>query len=235
MSCWPSRGCWMPGMFAVGGDSHSSMGGAFGCFMAGFGAIEMTGVLVTGEIWIQVPETVRVNWSGRFRARGGGQGHRPVPVSPAGHGEWRAGHRVRRRDRAGHVHVGADGADQHGGRARRGNRPGGGGRRHAAGAPRCGREPAADALSWRSDPGARYAASHDFSATDLLPQVAAPHSPANSGPVGAFGDVRVDQAYIGACVGAKLSDLRHGGRGAQGPDRRPRHAAAGGAGVDRGP
>ena len=28
------------------------------------------------------------------------------------------------------------------------------------------------------------------------------------GPSGAFGDVRVDQAYIGACVGAKLSDLR---------------------------
>jgi 3-isopropylmalate/(R)-2-methylmalate dehydratase large subunit len=71
-----------------------------------------------------------------------------------------------------------------------------------------GRSPAAGALDWRSDAGAAYAATHEFSATDLAPQVAAPHSPANSGPVGALGDIRVDQAYIGACVGAKLSDLR---------------------------
>ncbi|MDH5276808.1 MAG: aconitase family protein, partial [Gammaproteobacteria bacterium] len=49
------HGLLRPGMFAAGGDSHSSMGGAFACFMAGFGAIEMTGVVVTGEIWIEVP------------------------------------------------------------------------------------------------------------------------------------------------------------------------------------
>ncbi|MBM4221643.1 MAG: 3-isopropylmalate dehydratase, partial [Gammaproteobacteria bacterium] len=29
------QGLLQPGMFACGGDSHSSMGGAFGCFMAG--------------------------------------------------------------------------------------------------------------------------------------------------------------------------------------------------------
>ena len=49
-----------PGMFCAGGDSHSTTGGAFGCYMAGFGATEMTGVMVTGEIWTRVPETVRV-------------------------------------------------------------------------------------------------------------------------------------------------------------------------------
>ena len=30
-----------PGMFCAGGDSHSTTGGAFGCYMAGFGAIEI--------------------------------------------------------------------------------------------------------------------------------------------------------------------------------------------------
>ena len=48
------QGLLEPGMFAVGGDSHSTNGGAFGCYMAGFGAIEMTGVVVTGRIWLQV-------------------------------------------------------------------------------------------------------------------------------------------------------------------------------------
>jgi 3-isopropylmalate/(R)-2-methylmalate dehydratase large subunit len=38
--------------------------------------------------------------------------------------------------------------------------------------------------------------------------VAAPHSPANTRDVGAFSDVLPNIAYIGACTGAKLEDLR---------------------------
>ena len=71
-----------------------------------------------------------------------------------------------------------------------------------------GREPAADALTWRSDDDAAYLAHHHFDAAALVPQVAAPHRPSNSGPADEHGDVAVDQAYIGACVGAKHSDLQ---------------------------
>ena len=42
----------------------------------------------------------------------------------------------------------------------------------------------------------------------LSPQVAAPHSPANTRGVESFADVAVQVAYIGACTGAKLDDLR---------------------------
>ena len=38
-----------PGMFVVGGDSHSPTGGAVGCFMFGVGATDMAAVLATGE------------------------------------------------------------------------------------------------------------------------------------------------------------------------------------------
>ena len=48
----PERGHLKPGMFCVGGDSHSPTGGAFGAYMFGIGATEMAGVLATGEIWI---------------------------------------------------------------------------------------------------------------------------------------------------------------------------------------
>ena len=34
------------------------------------------------------------------------------------------------------------------------------------------------------------------------------HSPANSAPVAEVEGVKIDQAYIGACTGAKLIDLR---------------------------
>ena len=63
----PENGYLKPGMFAVGGDSHSPTGGAFGCYMFGIGATEMAGVLATGEIWIRVPETIRIEWEGTFQ------------------------------------------------------------------------------------------------------------------------------------------------------------------------
>ena len=54
----------VPGMFAVGGDSHSPSGGAVGAFMVGIGATEMAGALVMGEIWVRVPQTWLIEWRG---------------------------------------------------------------------------------------------------------------------------------------------------------------------------
>ena len=62
----PERGYLRPGMFCVGGDSHSPTGGAFGTFMFGIGATEMAGVLATGEIWVKTPRTHLVRWTGRL-------------------------------------------------------------------------------------------------------------------------------------------------------------------------
>jgi 3-isopropylmalate/(R)-2-methylmalate dehydratase large subunit len=51
-------------------------------------------------------------------------------------------------------------------------------------------------------------AKHVFDAAALEPQVAAPHSPANAKPVSqSVGEV-IDVAYIGACTGAKYTDLQ---------------------------
>ena len=63
----PERGHLLPGMFAVGGDSHSPTGGAFGCFMFGVGSTDMLGILVTGKTWVKVPETININWSGSLK------------------------------------------------------------------------------------------------------------------------------------------------------------------------
>jgi 3-isopropylmalate/(R)-2-methylmalate dehydratase large subunit len=202
------QGLLEPGMFAVGGDSHSCMGGAFGCFMAGFGAIEMTGVAVTGEIWIQVPDTVRVDWSGKFtrgvvakdvvlhlcRDLGMENGGRVLEYGGDTVRAMSMWERMVLTNMAAELGaetalVEADGTTLDALRA-------------------AGRQPAADAGTWRSDDGATYAATREYDASALEPQVAAPHSPANSGPISTLGHVAVDQAYLGACVGAKLSDLR---------------------------
>ena len=49
-----------PGSVVLGTDSHTCMGGALGAFATGIGSTEMLGVLVTGQTWLKVPETIRV-------------------------------------------------------------------------------------------------------------------------------------------------------------------------------
>ena len=64
-----------------------------------------------------------------------------------------------------------------------------------------------DIAAWQADPDAAYAEHHRFNASTLGPQIAAPHSPANSAPAESYPPTHIDQAYIGACTGAKLVDL----------------------------
>jgi 3-isopropylmalate/(R)-2-methylmalate dehydratase large subunit len=202
------QGLLEPGMFAVGGDSHSCMGGAFGCLMMGFGAIEMTGVVVTGEIWIEVPETVRIDWTGDFapgvaakdimlflcRELGTDNACRVLEFGGDNVAALSIAERGVLCNMAAELgaETGVVPADEVTLAALRAS----------------GREPADDALDWRTDADADYLAVHSFNACQLVPQVAAPHSPANSGPVGGHAGTRIDQAYIGAFVGAKLEDLR---------------------------
>ena len=48
------------GDLVMGTDSHSTMYGAMGAAGAGIGATEMVYLLVTGELWYQVPETIGI-------------------------------------------------------------------------------------------------------------------------------------------------------------------------------
>ena len=64
-----------------------------------------------------------------------------------------------------------------------------------------------DIETWHGDAGAA-GEWHHFDATTLAPQVALPHSPANVRAVTDLERTRIDVAYVGACTGAKLEDLR---------------------------
>jgi len=201
-----------PGMFAVGADSHSPTGGAFGAYMFGIGATEMLGVVVTGEIWLRVPETIRMDWDGRLGAgvcakdvmlflcgRFGLDGGAYQVVEFAG----TAIAALPMQERMTLTNMTAELGGQTGLVA-----PDETTRRYlaAAGAGDVDIEP------WHSDPAAPLRARHAFDAAELAPQVAAPHSPANARPVTDFADAAIDVAYIGACTGAKLEDLRMAAR-----------------------
>lgn len=204
----PERGHLRPGMFCVGGDSHSPTGGAFGAYMFGIGSTEMLGVSVSGQIWVKVPETLRMNWRRRL-ARGvtakdmmlhmigrfGMNGGRYQAVEFCGE----AVSALSMQERMTLSNMSAELGSQVG-----------------LVAPDAvtldylrsvGVQDEIDLERWQGDPGAR-AETYDFDAALLAPQVAAPHGPANTRDVDAFSDVPVDVAYIGACTGAKLEDLR---------------------------
>jgi len=65
----PEAGLVFPGMILVGTDSHTTTHGAYGCFSTGVGATDMAGILYTGEMWIKVPEIMKVNISGLPKER----------------------------------------------------------------------------------------------------------------------------------------------------------------------
>lgn len=204
----PQHGHIRPGMFCVGGDSHSPTGGAFGAYMFGIGSTEMLGVAVTGKIWVKVPQTLMMRWNGRLAA---GVTAKDMMLHMIGRygmngGRYQAvefcGEVVRAlpmQERMTLSNMSAELGSQVGLIAPD--------ETTAAYLRAAGVTDALDLARWQSDAGAD-AEWHDFDAASLAPQVAAPHSPANARDVDQYRDVPVQVAYIGACTGAKLEDLR---------------------------
>ena len=48
----------LPGQVYVGGDSHTNTSGALGAFACGLGHTDVAYVLLNGQIWFKVPETI---------------------------------------------------------------------------------------------------------------------------------------------------------------------------------
>jgi 3-isopropylmalate/(R)-2-methylmalate dehydratase large subunit len=208
----PEKGLLRPGIFVAGGDSHTPHAGAFGCFAAGFGATDMIGVVVTGQTWTIVPETIRVNIEGRFadgvsskdvmlllcHELGMDNAFKAIEYGGSCVAGMSMAERMVLSNMAAELggEVGLIAPDEttlshikaHGGA--------------------CGPDP----LQWQPDEDAAYEKIITINAGQLSPYIAAPHSPANSAPVAVHAGTRIDQAYIGACVGAKLEDLRMAAR-----------------------
>jgi 3-isopropylmalate/(R)-2-methylmalate dehydratase large subunit len=209
----PQHGHLKPGLFCVGGDSHSPTGGAFGAYMFGIGATEMLGVVTTGEIWLKVPQTIFMRWMGRLVA---GVSAKDMMLAMIGRfgmngGNYQAvefcGEAVSALPMAERMTLANMSAEL--------------GAQVGLVAPDATTRAWLEAIGvdvdelgcarWHSDedaPGVR----HGFDASALAPQVALPHSPANVRPVDDLEPTPVQVAYIGACTGAKLDDLRAAAR-----------------------
>ena len=203
----PQKGHLKPGMFCVGGDSHSPTGGALGTYMFGVGSTEMLGVVVTGQLWVRVPQTFLMRWNNRLQS---GVTAKDMMLHMIGRfgmngGAYQAiefcGEAVKAlsmQERMTMSNMSAEMGSQVG----------------LIEPDQVTRDWLATTGAkdvqiegWHTDEGAE-AVAHEFDAATLVPQVAAPHSPANTKSVDEFKNTPIQVAYIGACTGAKLEDLR---------------------------
>lgn len=206
----PENGLIRPGAFVAGGDSHSPTGGAFGAYVAGYGALDMLAIVTTGETWLTVPETILVRLNGQIPANVSAKDIMLILCREVGlDNSFKAIEFCGSTVEAMTMHE----------RMVLSNMSTELGAETGLIAPdettfaflEARGHPVVDvdaALSVRSDGDAHYDATHSFDVSTFSPQVAAPHSPSNTRDAEAFSDVKIDQAYIGACVGAKLTDLQ---------------------------
>jgi 3-isopropylmalate/(R)-2-methylmalate dehydratase large subunit len=207
----PEDGLVAPGDVIIGADSHSCTYGALGCFSTGVGSTDLAGVLATGEIWLRVPETLRIVYSGEP-------------------GKWVVG-----KDMILKVisEIGDDGAlymaMEHSGdtiahlsmesRLTLTNMAIEGGAKSGIVPPDDltvayvkhrqeihGRERPFDTLV--SDPDARFARTLEIDVAALEPMVAQPSLPSRAVPVSEVEGQEVDQVFIGSCTNARMEDLR---------------------------
>jgi 3-isopropylmalate/(R)-2-methylmalate dehydratase large subunit len=197
-----------PGFVVVGTDSHTTSHGALGAFAFGIGATEMASVWTLGiAVNVEVPETIRVNVTGRFPRFVGPKDlilHLIGMISAQG-ANFKViefyGETITTMSTSGRlvlcnmsVEAGATSgivpADEETLRYLR----------DEAGVKE-------KVVPVTADSDAHYVRVVDIDVSSLEPQIACPHTVDNVKPVGQVAGTKVHQVVIGSCTNGRLDDL----------------------------
>jgi 3-isopropylmalate/(R)-2-methylmalate dehydratase large subunit len=205
----PEQGLVLPGEVVIGADSHTCTYGALGAFATGMGSTDVAAAMATGDIWMKVPPTIKLIYHGSL-------------------GEWVSG-----KDLILHTigNIGVDGAlysamefdgevidslsmDSRFTMANMAIEAGA-----KAGIFRVDNKTQLYVKSRAERPylvyepdDDEYAKVIEYDVSLLEPQVALPHSPANTKPVSQVRNIEINQAVIGSCTNGRLEDLRIAGQ-----------------------
>jgi len=204
------KGLALPGMLVLGSDSHTCMYGALNAFASGVDRTEAAVLLLTGETWLRVPETIRVTLSGAFPASVMGKDLVLRIIGDIGadganyqavefHGDLSG---LPQDDRFTVANMGIEMG------AKLAVFPVDALTRAylAEHAPGQAFEPV-----W-ADAGARYSRDLAYDLSALEPVVAKPHTVDNVAPVREVAGLRIHQALLGTCTNGRLSDLQAAAR-----------------------
>ncbi len=206
----PEKGLVLPGDVVIGAESHTCTYGALGAFATGMGSTDIAVAMATGEIWMKVPPTIRFVYNGRLPKWVVGKDLILYTIGDIGvdgalysamefTGEaidslsmdgrfTMANMAIEAGAKAGVFYVDAKTLDYIKTRAKR---------------PFSVYEP---------DKDAEYIKTITYDVSAIEPQIAFPHSPANTRPISKAGNIKIDQAVIGSCTNGRLEDLRFAAR-----------------------
>lgn len=187
-----------PGDIFVGADSHSCLYGALNAFGTGVGSTDLAAVMLTGKIWLKVPQTIKVTFNGRLAP---GVSAKDLILFLAGqltidgatyqsiefHGEA-----IQQLSLSGRMTMANMGIEM--------------GAKAAIFSP-LGLKLPYDWTPTFADEGATYARELAFDVSALRPQIALPHSPDNIHGIDHALGTPIQYAFIGTCVNGRLEDL----------------------------
>jgi len=194
-----------PGRLVIGADSHTVTAGAFNAFATGIGSSDLAAAMISGRIWLRVPESIRVVLTGARPCRLDAKDIALALLGELGS----SGASYQALEFEGSAVAGLDMDDRQvvsnmsvetGAKA--------------------GVFPA-DAITssylegrteerWvavESDPDARYARELFLDISLLSPQIALPHEPVNAVPVTEAIGTRVQMVFLGTCIGGRVTDF----------------------------
>ena len=201
----PEMGYAKPGDIVFGTDSHTTTYGCVGCFSSGIGYTEMAAVLGTGEMWIRVPETIKVVINGHLPEgvyakdvilrligdlRSDGATYKVLEFSGNAVDEMSVASRMTIANMA--IEAGAKAAlfapDE-----------------KTAGYSNVSVED----IAWlKADEDAVYCRVMEYDAAEFVPVLACPSQVDNIHPVSELKGTKIDQVFIGSCTNGRLEDLK---------------------------
>jgi 3-isopropylmalate/(R)-2-methylmalate dehydratase large subunit len=202
----PEQGLVLPGDLVIGADSHTCTYGALGAFATGVGSTDLAAVMLTGEAWFKVPESMKIVLHGRLRRWVSGKDLILNIIGRIGVD----GARYRAMEFTGETVARLGMAD----RFTMANMVIEAGAKSGIFVP----DEVTEAYvrerakrPWRlhdSDPDAHYASTLDVDVSKIEPQVAFPPQPSNTRGISEVGEIQIDQVVIGSCTNGRIEDLR---------------------------
>jgi len=194
-----------PGELYIGGDSHTNTTGALGAFACGLGHTDVAYVLLNGNLWFKVPETLYFKISGKL----------PEYVMAKDLILKIIGDITTEGGAGCAMQFGGDGISDMSVESRLTLTN----MTTEAGAKNGIIEPDQKVFDYLAERGvteydavyddkdAQYAKTYEYDLSELEPLVAKPFSPQNVSVVQETTGIEIDKSYIGSCTGAKYEDL----------------------------
>ena len=194
-----------PGELYIGGDSHTNTTGALGAFACGLGHTDVAYVLLNGNLWFKVPETLYFKISGKLPEY---TMAKDLILKIIGDITTEGGAGCA-------MQFGGDGISDMSVESRLTLTN----MTTEAGAKNGIIEPDQKVFDYLAERGvteydavyddedAQYAKTYEYDVSELEPLVAKPFSPQNVSVVQETTGIEIDKSYIGSCTGAKYEDL----------------------------